>query len=735
MTVAQPLPTDLPCRPMICEPRPDDRGLGGLVALAAGAERALPLREVRARASIAGGCCRTVIEQTFENTLDTPMEAVHLFPLPEDGAVTEVELVCGELVVRAECKERQEAQAVFDRARQDGHRAALLTQERDDVHTLRVTNLPPGEAVRVRIVVVENLPSVDGRWRWRFPTTVPPRYLPGDPTGHAGPGVLPDTDAAPDASRLQPPLRLAGGTRLDLEVAISGAVSHLESSLHALKLDLGGTLRVAPSGTATLDRDFVLAFSTGDDQATAARAWTDGRFTLVTVDPPVVAMPDALPRDAVFVLDISGSMGGAKLDAAKQALTGALHGLVPGDRFLLIAFDDRLEFFQQGFSDYNDRTLAQADRWIGNLSARGGTEMLPAIAAALKGEPPEGRLRTVLFITDGQAWNEDQLVAAVAGRRKRSLFFTLGIDTAVNGAMLKRLARAGGGTCELATPQDDIDGIIANLEARFGSPVAEGVRPRGFQAASLGDAELFTGRPAALLFEGSPESVVIEGRSAEGAFTLSAAPLRVDFPLGALWARRRVAALQDRLTLRPFEEEMLRPDRQPLHRLRRGRAQPGGRGPAGAGGAARGAARRLGSVLQAGPRRRRAAEAAERQAQGEVDRPGPERGRAAARRRSRARLPGGSGADDRRHGGRGPAPGEALDGPPHRRRGHPGQLAEEGRGGPRGQVRQPQLAGHERLQPAAPPARRSGPRAPAGAGGAVELRRVGDGPGARGGPG
>ncbi|MBT3219333.1 MAG: VWA domain-containing protein, partial [Proteobacteria bacterium] len=357
----------------------DKRGLGGLVAAAESGEVALPLQEVRVRASIAGDCCRTVIDQRFTNTLDVAMEAVHIFPLPEEGAVTEVELHCGDLVVRADCKERQEAEQVFDEARQAGHRAALLTAERDDVHTLRITNLPAKEAVTVRIVIVERLESIDGSFRWRFPTTIPPRYLPGEARSHDGPGVLPDTDAVGDASRLQPPLRLQGGTKLDLEVELAGPLTNLESSLHAVRIGFDESIRIAPSQTTTLNKDFVLAFSAAQDDKATVRAYTDGTHTLVVVEPPAIEIPDALPRDAVFVVDISGSMSGPKMDAAKKALQTALHGLLPGDRFRLIAFDDRVEQFGSGFTAYDERTLAKADRWVAGLAARGGTEMLPAI--------------------------------------------------------------------------------------------------------------------------------------------------------------------------------------------------------------------------------------------------------------------------------------------------------------------------------------------------------------------
>lgn len=537
----------------------DPRGLGGLIALAGSSERPLPLESVRVRTTIVGGCARTLIEQRYHNPLTQPLEAVHLFPLPDEGAVVDLVLVCGDLEVRADLQEKVEAERTFAAARAAGHQAALLTQERPDVHTLRLTRLPTKESVLVRIEVVEFLPFVDGAWRWRFPTTIAPRYLPGAPVGHDGPGHLPDTDRVPDASHLQPPLRLEGGTLLDLEVHVQGAVHQLESSQHAVKLGLGGGgLRVAPAGHATCDADFVLAITSGPTEATGARAWTDGTHTLVQLEPPVAAQPATMPRDAVFVLDISGSMSGRKIEAARHALQSALHGLEPGDRFQLIAFDDRVEQFAPEFQPYTDATVRLADHWISQLHARGGTEMLPAIRAALDGERSPERLHTVLFITDGQAWNEAELVAAVANRSQGAAFFTLGIDSAVNSSLLRRLARVGGGTCELATPQDDIDEVIARLEGRFGSPVADGLSVVGHPSARLESATAFAGRPAVMLIEGHPKTVKVTATSSRTAWT--AISERVDFPLGALWARRRLAALDDRLILRPYEAEAVRPE-------------------------------------------------------------------------------------------------------------------------------------------------------------------------------
>ena len=119
--MTQPLRTvDLLPIPSTEGAEPQSRGLGGLLALSAGAERAFPLLGVKVRASIVGPCARTVIEQRFHNPLSVTLDVVHIFPLPEDGAVVEVELVCGDLIVRAECQEREQAAARFAEARPPG---------------------------------------------------------------------------------------------------------------------------------------------------------------------------------------------------------------------------------------------------------------------------------------------------------------------------------------------------------------------------------------------------------------------------------------------------------------------------------------------------------------------------------------------------------------------------------------------------------------------------------------
>ncbi len=84
------------------------------------------------------------MEQTYENRLSGRVEAVYIFPLPDDAAVNEMVMVIGERRVRAELRERGQARQAYEQARQRGQTASLLEQERPNIFTMSVANIQPG---------------------------------------------------------------------------------------------------------------------------------------------------------------------------------------------------------------------------------------------------------------------------------------------------------------------------------------------------------------------------------------------------------------------------------------------------------------------------------------------------------------------------------------------------------------------------------------------------------------
>jgi Ca-activated chloride channel family protein len=438
----------------IDEPETTDAGTAaGLGALQT--ERGnLPLHSIDAKARITGLVASTVLTQGFHNPHDVPLEATYIFPLPDRAAVTAMTLVAADRTVTAQLKERGEARKAYDEAVGAGQRAAIAEQERPDVFTMRVGNILPGERVTVALTLVGPLSYEDNEATYRLPLVVAPRYIPGTPTGTAaGLGYADDTDAVPDASRITPPVLLPGFPNpiaLSIGVDIEAAglpLQTVRSSLHAIGTE-GNHLAIQPGERA--NRDFILRLSYGDaDATTQALTLTpdaqgdEGTFRL-TVLPPTTSAP-ARARDVALVLDRSGSMMGWKMIAARRAAARIVDTLSTGDRFAVIAFDDRVEQPQRpgpGLHPATDRNRYAAVEFLSRMDARGGTELLAPLQQALGLLTDATRDRVIVLVTDGQVGNEEQILAEAAAALEGVRVHTVGIDQAVNAGFLGRLAAA-----------------------------------------------------------------------------------------------------------------------------------------------------------------------------------------------------------------------------------------------------------------------------------------------------
>jgi Ca-activated chloride channel family protein len=551
---------------LLTEPVPadDEAGLGCLTT-----ERGnLPLTDVAVAATITGLLHITTVRQTFTNPHDEPLEATYIFPLPDRAAVSSFRLTTGDRVIEGELRERGEARQAYDDAIAAGRVAAIAEQERPNVFTVRVGNVLPREVAAVELGLTGSVALDASEATWRFPLVVAPRYIPGAPLAGdpVGDGTAEDTDAVPDASRITPPILLPGfpnPVRLSVRVELAGAglpVTNLRCSLPA-DLD-GGVLTLRPG--QRLDRDLLVRFDVTGPAVTTSLVAHDGTFALTVVPP---AGNHQRPRDVVFVLDRSGSMEGWKMAAARRAVARMIDTLGPADRYALLAFDNVVEQPPdlQGLVAATDRHRFRGVEWLANLTARGGTELLEPLrnAVSLLAADPAGgegphRDRVLVLATDGQVGNEDQILAALSGSIGGTRIFTVGIDTAVNDAFLRRLAAIGGGSCELVESEDRLDEVMDRIHRRIGTPVLTGVSVAG-DGLDIEPGSIAPQRFGAL-HPGAP--LIVYGRyqgAATGGIRISATdaqdrPWSATVPvtgggsdaLYAAWARTRIRDLEDR---------------------------------------------------------------------------------------------------------------------------------------------------------------------------------------------
>lgn len=536
---------------------------------------ALPASGTHVAAYIAGFAAQVKVRQTFNNPFDRPLEAVYVFPLPHEAAVSDVEVRVGDRRIRSEIKTRAEAAEIFARARREGRTAALLEQERPNVFTQSVTNIPPGADVVVEIVYDLALDYQGGAYQFVYPMVVGPRHVPGKPTGKrpSGHGTAPDTDQVPDGSRVTPPTLPPGqrsGRNVTLEVAIDPGkrIRVIDSPTHAIAVDReeeGTQVVVKLVGRDRIpNKDFVLRYRLADAAPVAtalahAAEAGPGTFALMVEPPrPARAHPVA-PKELVFLIDTSGSMRGESLERIKQVMRHALGNLNRRDTFRIVTFaGDTGGLGPRPVANTagdRRRALAAIDR----LEAAGKTELLAGIAAVLSAPVPRGRLRVVCLLSDGFVANEKAVLAEVEraiGPGTR--LFTLGVGSSVNRYLLERLAEVGRGASQVLLPGASAEEQAAAFYRRVRSPVmthlaidwgdlqVTDVWPR-----SVGD--LHAGQPIAVVgrFQRTARGrITVRGRIGGGRAVSFKVPVVLDAAPGdhealpRLWARAAIASLE-----------------------------------------------------------------------------------------------------------------------------------------------------------------------------------------------
>ena len=412
--------------------------------------------------AVSGLVARVAVRQTFKNTSADWVHGTYVFPLPETAAVDRLSMQIGERIIEGQIKPREVAKKIYRKAKTSGKRATLVEQQRPNMFTNRVANIGPGETIVVAIEYQETVAYKGGEFSLRFPLTTGIRYIPGQPaiTGFDGGGWAFNTDQVPDASTITPPVtELGEGSDNPVSISVDlnpgFELDSIVSPYHAIsRSDLGASRYriVLDGGAVPANRDFELIWQPVASQAPRAALFTQEKgeehYALLMMLPPELewAKQQALAREVIYVIDTSGSMHGASIDQARQALLYALKRLRAEDTFNIVEFNSTTRAFSSGAVAVTPANLNRAAAWVKHLRADGGTEMAGALNAVLDGREQTERLRQVIFMTDGSVGNEQALFDLIGQKLGGTRLFTVGIGSAPNSYFMREAAATGRGT-------------------------------------------------------------------------------------------------------------------------------------------------------------------------------------------------------------------------------------------------------------------------------------------------
>lgn len=452
-----------------------------------------PIRPIRAgqierlrsavQVTVAGRVARVTVEEWFRNTGGTVDEGVYHFPLPGEAVFSSYSLWQGDQELRGEAMDAAQARQIYEAIVRQRKDPALIELAGQGLIRARVFPINPGETRKITLKYTQLLDRAGDAWRFR--------YL-GD-RGRA---------SAPRSFRLEADSARRFGDPF--------------SPTHQVNVSrTGERLEVTVSDNSGARGDFELLFPlsralVGVSLVPHHPVGEDGYFMML-VAPGAGAATEALRRDVVAVIDVSGSMSGEKIVQARAALLQLLSSLRGQDRFRLVSFSSGVRRYASEWMSATAENRREASDWIQALEAGGGTNIAGALAEAFTVSPADDALGVVVFLTDGQASTGETDPERIADRadqgRGRFRVFAFGVGDDVNTFLLDRLTERARGTTEYVRPGENIERAVASLAGKVASPVLTDLT-----ITADGGVEVYDVQPGSLpdLFAG--DEVVVFGR-------------------------------------------------------------------------------------------------------------------------------------------------------------------------------------------------------------------------------
>ncbi|MHC4172898.1 MAG: VIT domain-containing protein [Planctomycetota bacterium] len=554
-------------------PDEDTPGCGTMLAKLPKEEKEipLPLKHTDVKGKISGYIATVQVTQQFHNPYGEKIEAVYVFPLPQNAAINEFIMIIGERRIRGIIRERKEAERIYQEARRQGYVASLLTQERPNIFTQKVANIEPGKEIDVNIKYFNTLAYVDGWYEFAFPMVVGPRFNPSgytDGVGAVASGKAGISGQKTEVQYLKPGERSGHDISLAVDINAGVAIEEVVCSSHVITNSSPRpekrTVKLS-SLDSIPNKDFVLRYKVAGKAIKSAvvthRDKRGGFLTLMLYPPANLSHLKRAPMEMIFVLDCSGSMKGKPIAKAKDAIRRALRKLGPNDTFQIIRFSNNASQFGPNPVPAGAANIRRALKYVDSLHGSGGTMMIEGIKAALDFPHDSHRFRLVSFMTDGYIGNEVEILAAIHKRLGASRIFSFGVGSSVNRYLLDRMAKLGKGAVAYIGLDDSAGQVVdlfyecishpalTDITIDWGDMKVTDVYPRRIP-------DLFVGRPVILTGRfNSQHNTTIRVTGKVGDLTQEMAiPVDLDdsaaahLGIACVWARKKIEDLANQAT-------------------------------------------------------------------------------------------------------------------------------------------------------------------------------------------
>jgi len=456
------------------------------------------------KADIQGDSTTVSVTQTFINPTNKAVNAKYLFPLNKDAAIHSMVMEMGDEIVEAQIKKKKEAKEIYDDAKKEGRAASLLEQHRPNMFTQNIANLPPGLPIKITIKYVQQIKKIDNDYELVIPLIVGPRYEPqkkqaqtvglggensdkrfkNEDIKEYGKWNISKLPTYPSLlNKLKPGSIDPNRVSISVTIRSGTSIGNVYSNTHQIETSGGWFQKtITLSKKSIIDNsDFILRFNLGGSTIQGGfmtHKTSEGNYFSLMVEPPKeVEDKNIMGRELVFVMDTSGSMGGAPLTASKIFMRQALKNLRPQDFFRVISFSSSSSEFSSGSISATRRNIINGLDYVDALQAEGGTEVIPALRKAFHNKQPENMLQLIVVLSDGYVGNESDIFKFInKNMHSNSRLFSFGVGTSVNRFLLHEMAYMGRGFFRVIDPTQNPDEFAMQFANKIKTPLLTDIK-------------------------------------------------------------------------------------------------------------------------------------------------------------------------------------------------------------------------------------------------------------------
>jgi Ca-activated chloride channel family protein len=463
---------------------------------------AMVLYSTDVNVKIRGVIADVVIRQTYKNNAEYPLEATYVFPASTHAAVYAMTMQVEDRILKAEIKEKKEAREIYEKAIEEGRTASLLEQQRPNMFKMNIGNILSGDSIIIEMKYTELLVPEDGLYQFVYPNVVGPRYI-SKKEVEEGEIISSPTYAALEEGVFK--------YSMNMDISTALPIHHLSSSTHNLSLEENiNSIKVGidPKDKNPANRDFILNFSLmGGEIQTGLylEEHGDENFFLFMVQPPEVVRKEiVVPREYIFVVDISGSMSGRPLDISKEMMNNLLSGLGEHEYFNIMLFAGTAAVYKEQSVKATTQNIKDGIEFIKYQRGGGGTELMNALEKVYAIPKKEGVSRSVVVLTDGYVSVEEEAFDLIANNLDEANVFAFGIGNGVNRFLIEGMAKVSQGKAFFTVDMKQAKYKAEQFEEYIKSPIMTDIKVdfEGFHAYDVEPREVpdvFSQRPIVLL--------------------------------------------------------------------------------------------------------------------------------------------------------------------------------------------------------------------------------------------